>query len=114
MRILIPRTTRSLLRPLTRQSLRWATTATQPSTVQRTTSTTDDGTAAVRSNGPAPLVKRLQGVYDLLEGDVGGEEVWSERVRSAVADLQRDRTLRMGGTFPSSFLVSSATDETAA
>lgn len=52
---------------------------------------------------PPRIVNQLQGLYQILEGDVGGEQVWSERVQRAMGDVQSHRRLRMGGTssFPS-------------
>jgi hypothetical protein len=62
--------------------------------------------SAVPASGvPQPLIRELEGLYEILEGQVGGDPVWSNRVLSAVELLRNpDTDVRVGGTFfPSLF-----------
>lgn len=52
-----------------------------------------------------PVVRELEGLYDILEGQVGGDAVWSERVVSAVQRIEGDETVRIGGTSSALFFL---------
>lgn len=45
-----------------------------------------------------PLEQALQDTCDLLETEIGGDGVWTERVQAALRDLHTPRRARMGGT----------------
>jgi hypothetical protein len=54
---------------------------------------------------PQPLIRELEGLYEILEGQVGGDPVWSERVLEAVEELRKsDSDVRVGGTSFSLFI----------
>lgn len=94
MRILLPAARR--LRPTTLiRAIRHASTAAQPSPVVPVVQLPPPD-----ESRPPRIVKQLQGIYDILERDVGGEEAWSERVQRALRDVETPRRLRMGGTSP--------------
>ena len=44
-----------------------------------------------------PVVRELEGLYDILEGQVGGDVVWSERAMSALQRIEADHQVRVGG-----------------
>lgn len=91
----IPRSATRLLRPAVPRSLprytRWTSTAVQ-------TQETATPIPAAAAAAPPRLVHELEGVYDILEGQVGGEEAWGARVQRAIRDVQLDQPLRLGGT----------------
>lgn len=50
-----------------------------------------------------PAVRELERLYDILEGQVGGDPVWSERVAGAVKRIEADEKVRVGGTYPAHY-----------
>lgn len=81
---------------------RYASTATQRTIVPAPIPSASSGVAPPQQ----PLIHELEGLYGILEGQVGGDPVWSERVLSAVEQLRNPGSeVRVGGTSPPSSTV---------